>query len=92
MVCTDLEQGSVLMGLGLKAESSDLVWCRESSESDKWIEKLKQRYELTKKEKDLRALLNAQEKYDENIDDLSQEKSRIVITSMDYSLKKLIGE
>lgn len=58
---------------------------------DKWVEKLKQRYELTKKEKDLRALLNAQEKYDENIDDLSQEKLRIVITSMDYSLKQLIG-
>ena len=59
---------------------------------DKWIEKLKQRYELTKKEKDWRALLNAQEKYDENIDDLSQEKSRIIITSMDYSLKELIRE
>ena len=58
---------------------------------DKWVEKLKQRYELTKKEKDLRALLNAQEKYDENLDDLSQEKLRIVITSMDYSLKQLIG-
>ena len=57
---------------------------------DKWVEKLKQRYELTKKDKDLRALLNAQEKYDENIDDLSQEKSRIIITSMDYSLYQAI--
>lgn len=57
---------------------------------DEWIEKLKQRYELTKKEKDLKALLNAQEKYEENIDDLSKEKSRIIITSMDYSLSRAI--
>lgn len=55
-----------------------------------WIDKLKERYKLTHKEKDFKAWVNAQEKYDENIMDLSKEKSRIMLIGMDYSLENLI--
>lgn len=55
-----------------------------------WIEKLKERYKLTRKDKDFKAWINAKEKYDENIQDLSKEKRGIVITDMNYSLENLI--
>lgn len=55
-----------------------------------WIAKLKQRWEETKRDKDFKAWVNATEKYNENIRDLSKEKSKIVITDMDYSLENLI--
>ena len=55
-----------------------------------WIAKLKQRWEETKRDKDFRAWANAHEKYNENIKDLSKEKSKVIITDMDYSLENLI--
>ena len=56
---------------------------------DAWIEKLKNRYDLTKKDKDFRAWLNAQEKFEENIQDLSHELNKIEITDIDYNLESL---
>ena len=38
---------------------------------EKWIERLKDRYNLTKKEKDYKALKNAEELYEENHDTLN---------------------
>ena len=55
-----------------------------------WIAKLKSRWEETKRDKDFRAWVNAEEKYNENIRDLSREKKKIIITDMNYSLEDLI--
>lgn len=55
-----------------------------------WIAKLKSRWEETKRDKDFRAWVNAKEKYNENIRDLSREERKVIITDMDYSLENLI--
>lgn len=55
-----------------------------------WINKLKDRYLLTCTDKDFRALLNAEQMYDENISDLSKESLKIEITDIDYSLRKML--
>lgn len=55
-----------------------------------WIAKLKGRWEETKRDKDFKAWVNAKEKFNENIYDLSHEKKKVIITNMDYSLEKLI--
>ena len=56
---------------------------------DAWLEKLKNRYDLTKKDKDFRAWINAQEKFEENIQDLSHELNKIEITDINYNLESL---
>lgn len=55
-----------------------------------WINKLRDRYLLTHKDKDLRALLNAEQMYDENIFDLSKEPLKVEITDINYSLKETL--
>lgn len=58
---------------------------------DQWIEKLMKRYELSQSFKDFRALAGTYgDKYDKNIEDLSKEKNKIVITDINYSLEELI--
>lgn len=54
-----------------------------------WLEKLKNRYDVTKKDKDFRAWINAQEKFEENIQDLSHELNKIEITDINYNLESL---
>lgn len=55
-----------------------------------WIAKLKQRWKETKRDKDFKAWVNAKERFNENIKDLSHEKKKVIITNMDYSLENLI--
>ena len=59
---------------------------------EKWIERLKDRYNLTKKEKDYKALKNAEELYEENIKDLSNEKNKIEISLINYDLFDYVKE
>ena len=55
---------------------------------DAWIKSLKYRYEQTESEKDLKALKNAEQCYEQNISDLANQEGfeHLEITSMDYSL------
>lgn len=59
-----------------------------------WTNKLRERYRFTKSQKDYKAWRNAVDRYDENIEEIksSQGFTPIVITSMDYDLKKMIEE
>lgn len=57
---------------------------------EQWIAKLKQRADETHKLKDFKAWLNARERYRENIHDLSKERHKVIITTMDYSLEDVI--
>lgn len=56
---------------------------------DSWLKKLEQRYQKTGLEKDYKALMNAQDRFEENIRELSEDKmfSHMVIDSMDYDLE-----
>ena len=60
---------------------------------NKWIFKLAKRYAATKLDKDRKAFLNAKEKYEENINELSY-GSRFPtyeITNINYDLKNVIA-
>lgn len=52
----------------------------------RWLDKLENRYEDTKKDKDYRAWQNAINGYDEQIKDLMKEKNVIVLESITYNL------
>ena len=55
---------------------------------DKWIKKLEDRYNDTNLEKDYKAWKNAEDRYDENIDELANSENfcRIIITDESYEL------
>lgn len=55
---------------------------------DAWLERLRSRYQESGLEKDYRALMNAEDRYDENITELEHQNgfTQIVITDMEYSL------
>ena len=58
---------------------------------DKWIEKLRLRYESTLKNKDYKAWKNAEDRYEDNIKELMATPfEQIVITDMNYSLRWLL--
>ena len=58
---------------------------------DKWIEKLENRYNNTSLEKDYRALMNAKDRYEENIEELRKcGLSVFEILDMDYSLDEIV--
>ena len=59
---------------------------------DRWINKLESRYIFTKKDKDYKALMNAKEMYEENIQDLSTQVGfdHIELTSIGYLLETTI--
>jgi tRNA uridine 5-carbamoylmethylation protein Kti12 len=58
---------------------------------DEWIKKLKDRYDLTHKEKDLKALLNAEELFDTNIAEIKEDCENVIeIKSMKYDLGLLL--
>ena len=70
-----------------------LITCFPSHDlKSEWIAKLEHRYEESKLDKDYRALMNALERYDENISDLSNQEGfeKIVISDMGYDLNDLI--
>ena len=58
---------------------------------DKWIDKLKKRFESTKLEKDYKAWMNAEDRYTENINELKNSGiSYIEIKDINYSLKDIL--
>lgn len=57
---------------------------------DEWIKRLEERYNMTKLDKDYKALMNAKEKYEENVLDLQSEKNALIIKRMDYSLLDML--
>ena len=59
---------------------------------DQWIEKLQDRYDISKKEKDYKALMNAKEMYEQNIYDLATQIGfdHIKLRMIDYSLETAI--
>ena len=58
---------------------------------DKWVEKLRLRYENTLKDKDYKAWKNAEDRYEDNIRELMAEPfEKIAITDMNYSLRWLL--
>lgn len=57
-----------------------------------WISKLKERYEKSKLEKDLRALQFAEKYYNTAVNDLLSEDDSISITDINYNLIDLIKE
>ncbi len=61
---------------------------------DKWIEKLQARYDKTKTDKDYKALMNAVDRYEDNIRELMNEHNfdHVVITDMNYILYNLLSE
>ena len=64
----------------------------DNSLEKEWIKKLEDRYKLEKTDKNYKALINAKEKYQENIDDLKSEETfrHYVLETMKYDLKALI--
>jgi hypothetical protein len=60
---------------------------------DKWIAKLRYRYEESRLEKDYKALKNAEDCYDENIADLANQDGfdKISFGTMDYDLSELLN-
>lgn len=58
---------------------------------DEWIEKLQVRYDATHSEKDYKALMNAKDRFEENIREISEDFScKIEIQSIRYNLEQLI--
>lgn len=56
---------------------------------DKWIDKLNYRYQDSGLEKDYKALMNAKDRYSENIQELEQSNIgyKLVLRTMDYDLE-----
>ena len=58
---------------------------------DEWIKKLEDRYNNTKLDKDYRALMNAKDRYKENITELMQGNLKFYeITRINYQLESII--
>ena len=57
---------------------------------EQWIKRLQQRYDKSQLYKDYKALMNAKECYEENIEDLLQENHIIQIQDINYDLNNLI--
>ena len=59
---------------------------------EQWIERLNNRYRNNPSLKNMKALKNAEECYEENVDDLCSENNVIMITSIKYDLKDFIED
>lgn len=58
-----------------------------------WVKKLEDRYNLTKLEKDYKAMMNAKDRYEDNIKELENSSFiKVKITDINYELKELIDE
>lgn len=65
-----------------------VIICPSKVLKDEWIQKLRMRYESNMTEKNLRALRNAEDRYEDNIDELIHDGiPSIIIKEMDYSLE-----
>ena len=68
------------------------VCCPEKELKDAWIHKLKSRYEDTRLEKDYKAWKNAEDRFDENIDELHHSGFKIIpLDMMAYNLAEEIA-
>lgn len=68
-----------------------IIICPAKELKDDWIQKLRTRYENNRTEKNLRALRNAEERFEENIDELMHDGIKtILIDDMRYDLENLI--
>lgn len=75
----------------LKNSSERVIAIAPSVElKDQWIEKLKNRYETSKLDKDYRAYMNAVDRYTENIEEIAKDCDTIFIRSMTYDIESLI--
>lgn len=60
---------------------------------NEWIDKLKRRYESTNLEKDYKALMNALDRYVDNVNELKNSQIPCIeIADMNYSLSSLLSE
>jgi hypothetical protein len=59
---------------------------------DAWIERLRERYDLTKTDKNFKAYMNAIVSYEDNIKDLMQEEHCFELKNMSYNLSQIITE
>ena len=96
------QQGNIVMLSSHKAVR-DYLYNLHSSERlatiypsidlrDQWIVKLENRYYVSKKEKDYKALMNAKEMYEQNVHDLKTQIGfdHIELKNIDYSLEPII--
>lgn len=69
-----------------------LVICPSHNLKEQWIKKLKDRYEASGLDKDYKAWKNAEDRYDENIDEIINSEGFFVdlIMEMDYNLYDII--
>ena len=69
-----------------------LIVCPSLGLKDAWIERLRARYDATRAGKDYRALMNAEDRYVENISVLLADDAfeHVVIQTMPYGLIRLI--
>lgn len=75
----------------LKNSSERVIAIAPSIElKDQWIEKLKNRYETSKLDKDYRAYMNAVDRYTENIEEIAKDCDTVFIKSMTYDIESLI--
>ena len=76
----------------LLKSKEDVVVCVPSLIlKDKWIEKLKSRYELTGLEKDYKAYINAADRFSENISEIMNSGfDLLLITDINYNLENII--
>lgn len=61
---------------------------------DEWIQKLRERYESTQLLKDFKAWKNAEDSYEQNITELSEQSglTRISICAMNYNLDAMLSD
>lgn len=58
---------------------------------EQWLEKLQERYNITQLEKDYKALMNAKDRYEENIKELqNNDFTKIEIKDINYDLEKTL--
>ena len=58
---------------------------------EQWLEKLQERYNITQLEKDYKALMNAKDRYEENIKELqNNDFIKIEIKDINYDLEKTL--
>ena len=78
----------------LKSSSEKVICCVPSiSLRYDWLDRLKNRYDQTKLEKDYKAYMNAKERYSDNIKEIMTSGfETIVITCVDYNLKDIIED
>jgi len=76
----------------LKKSKELVVACYpDISLKNQWIKRLRERYEKTGLEKDWKAFVNADERFEENIKEIEEDcRFKIKIDSMNYSLSSLI--